>query len=273
MSAGRGIRERRGVASPRRAALAAAALTLVVVVAVWFAGKGVVPAAAPRQQFLAAGRAYDEGRMREAVRLYEDLLRAGHVSMEVFFNLGNAEAGDGRLGAAVLNYRKAWRLAPRDPDVGANLRLALQATGASEADLSGAELVFTRLSEREWAIAAMTAWWATCLVLSLAILFRSRRWFLVRLGALPAAIAVAAVLGLWTWRGFERAPELVVLNDTQNALRAPQASATPHFSLPEGSLVRAREYRGEWVRVSYGQLSGWIRGAAGAPVLLAAPPK
>ena len=248
---------------------AAAALALAVVASVWFAGKGAVPAAALREQFLAAGRAYGEGRMRDAARLYEDLIRGGHGSMEVFFNLGNAEARDGRLGAAVLNYRKAWRLAPRDPDIGANLRLALQATGASEADLSGAELVFTRLSEREWAVAAMTAWWATGLLAlpgrplrgtgggSCCASARCRR-------RSRSSRSSASGRG----GGFERAPELVVLNDTQNALRAPQASATPQFSLPEGSLVRARERQGEWVRVSYGQLSGWIRRAACAPVLL-----
>jgi hypothetical protein len=119
----------------------------------------------------------------------------------------------------------------------------------------------------------MTAWWATCLALCLAIVFRNRRWLLLRLGALPAAVTLAALLGLWTWQGFERTPEFVVLNDAQNALRAPLAAAPPQFSLPEGSLVRAREHQGEWVRVSYGQLSGWIRRAAAAPVLLAAPPE
>lgn len=271
MSAFRPISELLGTRSRRRVALAAAVVAVVVAVSAWFAGRGAVPEAALRRQFLAAGRAYDEGRMSEAVRLYEGLIRGGVASMEVFFNLGNAEARDGRLGAAVLNFRKAWRLAPRDPDIAANLHLALRATGASEADLSGAELVFTRLSEREWAVAAISAWWAAGLLVSLARLFRIRRRLLLGFGALAAAVTVAAVLGLWTWRGFDRAPELVVLNDTQNALRAPQISATPHFSLPEGSLVRARERQGEWVRVSYGQLSGWIRSAACAPVLLAAP--
>jgi hypothetical protein len=262
-----------GADARRRSRVAAAVLVsgVALVAAIWFSGREDVPVARLQRQFREAGRAYAEGRMPEAVRLYEEMVRGGFASVEVFFNLGNAHIKEGRLGSAVLNYRKAWRLAPRDPDIRANLRLALQAAGASEADLSGAEIVFTNLSERELAMVTMAAWWTTCLLISLAILVRNRRWPLLRLAAVMGAVAVVGILGLWTWRGFERHPELVVLHDTQNALHAPQAAATPRFPLPEGSVVRAREYQGEWVRVSHGQLAGWIRRAACAPVLLEAP--
>jgi hypothetical protein len=254
-----------------RAGLAALLIAVVAAALFWSPGGEDRTVAGLRQQFLEAGRAYDEGRFPEAVRLYEDLIRGGHVSMEVLYNLGSAHAGDGRLGRAVLSYRKAWRLAPRDPDINANLRLALQAAGASEAELTGAEIVFTRLSEREWAGVAMAAWWTTCLFLSLALL-RSERSIFLRAAAVAAVLAFAALLGLRTWRGFERHPELVVLDDTRNALQAPQDSASPRFPLPEGSVVRAREYQGEWVRVSSGQLTGWIRRADCAPVLPEAAP-
>jgi tetratricopeptide (TPR) repeat protein len=259
---------RRIRAVPAALLIAAAAAALF-----WPPGGEDRTAAALRQRFLEAGRAYDEGRFPDAVRLYEDLIRGGHVSMEVFYNLGSAHAGDGRLGRAVLSYRKAWRLAPRDPDINANLLLALQAAGAPEADLSGAEIVFTRVSEREWAGVAAAAWWTTCLFLSLSLLRPGRAPALRVAAAAAAALTFAALLGLRTWRGFERQPELVVLDDTRNALQAPLASASPRFPLPEGSVVRAREYQGEWVRVSSGQLTGWIRRADCAPVLLEDAPR
>ncbi|HEY6000466.1 MAG TPA: hypothetical protein VI078_14350, partial [bacterium] len=217
-----------------------------------------------------AARAYGEGRPGEAARLYEELIGGGHASVEIFYNLGNAYLRDGRPGPAVLNYRKAWRLAPRDPDVDANLRAALQASGAAEADLSSAEIALTRLSEREWAAAAALAWWAVCLSLSLALLAPRRRWVCVRAAAAAAAVLALAACGLWTWRGFERDPEVVILGERQNALSAPLASSSPRFSLPEGSIVRSRGRQGEWVRVTHGQLAGWIRRAACAPVLLEA---
>lgn len=268
------LQERLGGDARWRSRVAAAALVFAGALAatVWSAVGYGAPAPGVQPQFREAGRAYAEGRMPDAVQLYEDLVRRGHAVMEVYFNLGNAHVKEGRIGPAVLNYRKAWRLAPRDPDIGANLRLALQAAGASEADLSGAEIVFTGVSEREWAAAAVVFWWATCLLLCLAVLLREGRWVLLPLAAGAGAVVVAALLGLWAWRGFERDPELVVLHDTQNALNAPLATAIPSFPLPEGSVVRAREHQGEWVRVSHGQLAGWIRRTATAPVLLEAPP-
>jgi tetratricopeptide (TPR) repeat protein len=251
------------------AALGAAAVTAVAALA-GFPGRAGAPVAELERQFRDAGRAYGEGRFRDAARLYEGLTQRGYAAPELFFNLGNAHLKDGRLGPAVLSYRKAWRLAPRDPDVDANLRLALQAAGAAEADLSSVEIAFTLLSEGEWAAVATIAWWTACLGFSLALVFPRRRALPLRLAAAAALLAALALCGLWAWRGFESSPELVVLHDTRNALTAPLASAPPSFSLPEGSVIRARGYQGEWVNVTHGQLSGWIRRSDCEPVLLAA---
>lgn len=252
---------------PRRLAAAAVALAI--------AGLGLfrpalaqLTAAAAREQFREAGRAYAEGRLPEAARLYEDLIRGQRSSMAVFYNLGNALLRDGRPGLAVLNYRKAWRLAPRDPDIRANMRLALQASGAAEADLSGPEIFFTGLSEREWAALVAGAWWTGCLLLCVAVLVRSRRGLALRLSAAAGAVAVAALLGLWTWHGFDRNPELVVLNSGLSARSEPQDAATARFPLPEGSVVRVQAARGAWVKVPSGQLAGWIPRADCAAVLL-----
>jgi len=275
VNAPRRVRQRLGAAS-RRWTRTAATAAIVVVAAGWGFSRssGGAEFASPgwRQQFVEAGRAYDAGRAPDAVRLYEDMVRGGHPAMEVFFNLGNAYFKEGKLGPAVLNYRKAWRLAPRDPGIEANLLSALQEAGAAEADLSGAEIVFTRLSEREWAIAAVAAWWATCVLLGLAILARGKSWVFLRVAAATGVATGAALLGLWTWRGFEHRPELVVLTEAQSALRAPLVSAPPQFPLPEGSVVRESGAQGEWVEVSSGQLTGWIRRSACAPVRLEASP-
>lgn len=263
---------RRGAAGRWRLRKAVAALAVAVGVAVGTAESTAAPAPGGHQQFVEAGRAYDQGRMKDAARLYEEVIRSGRPPMEAFFNLGNAYYREGRTGLAVLNYRKAWRLAPRDPDIGANLLSAFRAAGAAEADLSGAEVVFTRVSEQEWAIIATSAWWLTGLLLCLGILVRGYRWLLLRVAAATTVVAVVGFSGIWVWRGFERRPELVVLGGVQSALHEPLPSAPPRFPLVEGSLVRARRVRGEWAEVSSGQLTGWIRRATCAPVLLERSP-
>lgn len=63
-------------------------------------------------------------RFEEAARLYEQILASGCVCWPVLYNLGNVQYRQGRLGKAVLSYRRAERLAPRNADILANLRQA-----------------------------------------------------------------------------------------------------------------------------------------------------
>lgn len=271
MSAVAGVRRLAVAGSGWRRLAVATALTLALpcTARVGSAVGAALPAAVAKQQFLEAGRAYDEGRMADAVRLYEGLIDGGRPALEVYYNLGNARFKNREPGLAVLNYRKAWRFAPRDPGIASNVRFALQATGATEAELSGPEIVFTRMSEREWGAVALAAWWSACLLLGLAAASRALRGFLVPAAAAAGFVVVAALAGLATWRGFERNPELVVASPAQSARSSPLAGAPPAFPLPEGSVVRARARQGEWVEVSSGQLTGWIRRADCAPVLVA----
>lgn len=71
-----------------------------------------------------ANQAYLEDRYEEAAQLYEILVRRGHPNGHVFFNLGNTYVRLGEIGKAILYYRKAAILLPRDGDLKANLQYA-----------------------------------------------------------------------------------------------------------------------------------------------------
>ncbi len=60
----------------------------------------------------------------KAAETYEKLVATGKVAPEVYFNLGNSYYKTGNLAAAVLNYERAKRLRPSDPDISYNLRMA-----------------------------------------------------------------------------------------------------------------------------------------------------
>ena len=79
--------------------------------------------------FADAAKAYDENRLPEAIAGWQALADEGQALPEVLFNLGNAYYRHGDLGEAILAYRRAQRLAPRDPDVRANLGFAAQSAG------------------------------------------------------------------------------------------------------------------------------------------------
>jgi tetratricopeptide (TPR) repeat protein len=68
-----------------------------------------------------ANNRYSAGDYREAARLYEQILDEKGESAEVYFNLGNACFKQNLLGAAHLNYERARRLDPTNPDIRHNL--------------------------------------------------------------------------------------------------------------------------------------------------------
>jgi len=74
--------------------------------------------------FFRANAAYRDGYYEKAALIYEKLIRGGTVGGGIFYNLGNSYVRMNRLGKGVLNYERAKRLMPRDPDLDFNLRYA-----------------------------------------------------------------------------------------------------------------------------------------------------
>src|SRR5204863_6861501 len=74
--------------------------------------------------FEAANRLYFEGKFSEAATTYGILEQSGEKSPALYFNWGNALFKSGQIGRAIAAYRQAEALAPRDPDIRANLQFA-----------------------------------------------------------------------------------------------------------------------------------------------------
>ncbi|MDR2382391.1 MAG: tetratricopeptide repeat protein [Prevotellaceae bacterium] len=68
-----------------------------------------------------ANEQYSSGNYKEAAQLYEQILNENGESAEIYFNLGNACFKQNLLGEAHLNYERARRLAPANPDILHNL--------------------------------------------------------------------------------------------------------------------------------------------------------
>jgi tetratricopeptide (TPR) repeat protein len=206
--------------------------------------------------FEQAEAAYKAGRWDDAIRTYDDILASGSYAPELFFNRGNANFKKGDLGAAILDYRRATALAPRDGDIQANLRFALERAGAPAIQTSVPASVASRLTREEWTLLAVLAYWAA------GLLFAHHLWWghlWARKGALFAAMAgLIALTGLLERRHVEAEPEFVVQTRCQ-ALFAPFEKATPHFELPAGSVVRSINRTGDWIEVRSGDQTGWIQ--------------
>jgi len=257
-------------AEGRRSALGRLATALLAVAALSLVA---VPEAKPRTeapdrtlaaQVAAANAAYAQGRYAEAADLFGQAVARHGYSASLLYDLGNASLRAGRVGEAVLAYERALALAPRDPDIRANLRAARRAARlpAEEGD------AWTRLaraaSADEWAWGASAMLFLAAGLAIAAALRRAAPTASRRLWALAAAAAIAAVLAaLLCARQLAALDRAIVTAEDARLRDAPYGAAELGTSLRPGETVGIEQRHGSYalVRTRAGR-SGWIALAA-----------
>jgi tetratricopeptide (TPR) repeat protein len=211
--------------------------------------------------FKAANALYDAGRFAEAANTFETIQPK---TANVYFNLGNAWFRQDKLGLAILNYERAQRLSPRDPDILANLKFAQQRLGVDETAPPFRRFVRNAVRSRtlaEWNWIEVAGLWLTLLAVAGCIWLP--KW---RMGFIIAAVAVACVWAMATTALVGRVsapPEAIVLASKSEARSAPLPLATVLFNLTEGVRVAIREDRGEWLFVERADgKQGWVNRSA-----------
>jgi tetratricopeptide (TPR) repeat protein len=215
----------------------------------------------PSEIFLAAQTAYDDSRYEEAAALYAQLISNGVDNVELHYNLANAHFKSGNLPEAVLQYRRAWYQAPRDPDIRANLHFALNAAGAVEPSPGFIPKMLSTLSLSEWMAAAAGGYLLLMVLLLLSLMLRRARRLLLKCCLLPFAIILLAVGGWRYWSGMNADPEWVIVRSGATTLFGPIEGATAHFKVPLAALVRQSSDAKGWVEIEYDGNEGWIREA------------
>ena len=222
-------------------------------------------------QVAEANQLYEAGRFTEATALFQTLVDAGVMDGTVYYNLGNAYFKAGDLGRAILNYRRAQRLLPRDPDVAANLQLArTQTRDQLEVEDRSALVVLTRRVLVEWttldeaASLALGVWVVECALAVAAILWPQGRgglrYGIIVVGALLGLSVLSVGIRVLDARG--RIPAIVVA-EAADVRSGPAADYLLEFTLHAGAEVRILENREGWVRVALpGDLQGWMPGEA-----------
>ena len=80
------------------------------------------------QEIVRANDLYSEKRFTESAQVYESLIANGVRNGYLYYNLGNTYIRMGKTGPAVLNYIRARKWIPRDENLEANLKFAIQQT-------------------------------------------------------------------------------------------------------------------------------------------------
>lgn len=236
-------------------------LGLICVLAVW-AMSLTAPAATPEETFAQANQLCEQGQYAAAIARYQKLLDAGQVSPALYYNLGVAHFRAGEAGRALAALRQAERLAPRDPDIRANLASIRRAvSGKEDAGPRGLEALLGRLTLNEWSLAAAASFWAWLLVLA-GMQWRPSwraRWRNGARGLCGMWLVLMACLGGAAYYQLWQRTAIVVQKDAQARL-APYEVSKPVWNLPDGAEVRVVSASGEWleIRDERGR-AGWIK--------------
>lgn len=225
----------------------------------------VVLALAPAEAYNRGNALYAQKDYEGAARAYREALEAG-PSAAVHYNLANALFKSGEIGRAILNYRRARFLEPRDPDIRANLTFArnyrvdkvLTVPGPIARALDG---IFHRLSLREASLLAAVFFACSGLLLSIWIV---RRWRVTLWLAMASLLLfVFCFVTRQTWIGEIDAQPAVVVVPEVDAMSGPGEEFKPILLLHDGTEVRIRETRGDHLLVQVpGGSGGWITGDA-----------
>jgi len=212
--------------------------------------------------FEQAAEAYNAGEVEQAIALYRQLLERGYYSDALFFNLGNAYFKNGSPGRAILHYRRASYLSPRDPDIEANSQFALESAQAAAPSLPLVEKTARSLGLPVWVALAVCGYWGAALAMGIALHRTSARTWVKRVLIVLAVVLACSITGIVQWVGLYRYPEAVVVGLEQEVLFAPLEGSTPHFSAPEGTVLRVLDdSEARWLKVRHGKKVGWIRRA------------
>jgi len=252
---------------------AAALIFTIILFSILFSnGRGfAAETASPEELFFEANRAYKEGRYHQAVDGYQQLADKGFANGDLYYNLGNACLRAGSLGPAILNYKRAQVLIPRDADLNYNLRFALDQTkdavSLSQNYLSQAFFWLDSMTLREllWTFGLLNAVFWGVLVLRL---FSRPEWtYYVFIVLLIFWLMAGASLGL-KWYQLKSDQRAVILVPAVDVLAGPETNDTVLFKLHEGTTVRQERTEDGWslIQISPNK-RGWIKSGAVEKIL------
>lgn len=209
-----------------------------------------------------------DGNYTEAIDAYEAILAAGHESEGLYYNLGYSYFKAGSLGKAILNFERAKRLDPSDPDVAANLELAYSLTDKMETvDVPVIDRVWNSITD-----AFSSDGWAWMFVLLFFLALAGVAAFLfldsvaLRKAGFFSAIVLMVLAIVSVSVSISKKSEAldsscaIIMSSSTDLTTSPDKNGVRMTVLHEGTAVTILDELGEWieVRLRDGNV-GWLK--------------
>ena len=211
-------------------------------------------------QFAKANQDFAENRFKEAIKGYDELIRAGEWSAAVFYDLGNAYFRTGDFGRAILNYQRALALDRQHPESAANLRIVRDEARALSMQPNWLDRHLQMASTNQYSIAAAVSFWVAIFCVA-GFIFPSGRRSARAIAMLMLAFTICAISVYAIYRTDSNENNMAIVTGTNVTARLATAdNAGSVLALPPGSEVTFLSRRGDRTYVeSPNDQRGWIR--------------
>lgn len=216
-----------------------------------------------------AEQAYAKKNYKQAIVLYESILKEGMTSYKLYYNLGNAYYKNNELGKAIYHYELANKLEPNNNDIKTNLRIANEKTIDK---IESKENFFIITLKSGLVNVLTTTGWAWLSVFSLAVglgfmfmFFISKHVGLKRIGFFLSSISLivfigSILLGYTALNDKQTINFAIILNRESKIHEEPNLESGSKFSLHEGTKVSVLETNSTWtnIKIENGN-EGWVK--------------
>jgi tetratricopeptide (TPR) repeat protein len=218
--------------------------------------------------FSTANQMYQTGNYTAAANQYEEILKSGILSKEIYYNLGNAYYRLNHIGRAMLNYERALRFSPTDSDILHNIAMTKAKLTDDIESVDDTFIVrWVRqlrgvLSSDGWSSFGLFFLWMGVGGLVIWMWGKQRVWkkrgfvaglILIPLSCVPFLLAKSAI-----WAAQSNQYAIIMVAETP--LRAvPDLNANATLTLHEGLKIMIQESNTQFfnVRLPNGEV-GWI---------------
>jgi hypothetical protein len=216
-----------------------------------------------------ANSLFIDGKYQEASETYENILKLGYESSDLYYNLGNAYYKQNVISQSILNYEKALLLAPNDDDIKYNLELCNRLVIDQIETLP--VFFITGWIQKLKNLFSSDLWAAISIVLfTLALTFISFYFYSKGISFKKLSFWLGFVLAVFSSISFVFSNQqkntiisgktAIVLSPSVTVKSSPDASGTDLFVIHEGTKVSIDDNISEWSEIKLSDGSkGWIK--------------
>ena len=222
--------------------------------------------------FKQGNSAYNKAEYQKAISLYEQTLKMGQFSAELYYNLGNAYYKLNNIAESIYYFEKAKQLDPNDEDIIINSNFAKNMTIDAIEKLPESQIVtfqkkiYGIFNFSYWSYLTVILFWIFSGLFLVYVFIKSaslkQTFFFIALGIL--IFFMISFLITYSIEEKEKNTNFAILFSNQKDIWSePNQQAELLFSLHEGTKVEVLDILENWkkIRIANGS-EGWIENAS-----------